>query len=366
MWRQSLRSLGRSPGYTATAVTTLGLIGAAGASAFSMLYGVLVRPAIVDRAEPVVLIEPRRAPTADAAGGPIRMSAREFRDWEERSRVFSELAIFRPALFRAGFDGDRRLLLGAYISDRFFQTLRARMSIGRPPAATGEIAISEELWRTRFGGRPGVLDEFLDVDGTPFAVVGVVPAGLRFPGETGSLWAPVEQAAEDEDRNNRRFTTVGRLMRGTTPARAQADADRVAAALAREHPETNEGVRAELTTLLERLTEPVREVLMLIATAVAVMLLAGAAGLANLVTLRNESRAADTATRAALGAARRRRLAEVVAENAPLALGGAGLGCCGAGPRRRRARTCPRGWPSRSTLEQAGRSSSSRRRPRGS
>ena len=64
MWRQSIRSIGRSPGYVATAVTTLGLIGTAGASAFSMLYGVLVRPAIVDQTEPVVLIEPQRAPTA--------------------------------------------------------------------------------------------------------------------------------------------------------------------------------------------------------------------------------------------------------------------------------------------------------------
>lgn len=326
MWRQSLRSLGRSPGYTAMAVVTLGLIGVAGTSAFSMLYGVLVRPAIVDRAEPVVLIEPRRAPTAGAAGGPLGMSAREFRDWRERSRVFSDLAIFRPALFRVGFDGGSRLLLGTYASDRFFQTLRARMAIGRPPERTREIAISEELWRTRFGGSPGVLDEFLDVDGTPFAVVGVVPAGLRFPGEPAALWAPVDRASEDENRGSRRFTAVGRLMRGTTPARAQADADRVSAALALAYPETNEGVRAEMSTLLKRLTEPVRDVLMLTATAVAVMLLAGAASLANLVTLRNESRAADTATRAALGASPRRRLAEVAAENAPISLGGAGLG----------------------------------------
>ena len=327
MWRQSIRSLGRSPGYVATAVTTLGLIGAAGASAFSMLYGVLVRPAIVDQAEPVVLIEPRRAPPAGAAGGPLRMSAREFRDWVERSRVFSDLAIFSPALFRAGFDNDSRLLLGAYVSDRFFQTLRARMSIGRPPAAPAqEIAISEELWRTRFGGRPGVLDEFLDIDGAPFAIVGVVPAGLRFLGEPGALWAPVEQASEDEDRSNRRFTAVGRLMRGTTLAQARADANRVSAALAREYPETNEGVRAELATLLDRLTGPVRDVLMLIATAVAIMLIAGAASLANLVTLRRESRSAETATRVALGASPLRRLAEVAAENAPIALGGAGLG----------------------------------------
>lgn len=200
------------------------------------------------------------------------------------------------------------------------------MAIGRPPERAREIAISEELWRTRFGGNPGVLDEFLDIDGTPFAVVGVVPAGLRFPGEPAALWVPVDRASEDENRGSRRFTAVGRLMRGTTPAQAQADADRVSAALALAYPETNEGVRAELATLLDRLTEPVREVLMLTATAVALMLLAGAASLANLVTLRNESRAADTATRAALGASPRRRLAEVAAENAPIALGGAGLG----------------------------------------
>lgn len=327
MWRQLIRSLARSPWYTATAVTILGLIAGASATAFSMLYGVLLRPALFEQAESVVVLESGRARDAGTPGEPIRFSLPEFRDWAERSRGFSDLAIFRSRPFSVGFESESRLLAGASMSDRFFQTVREPLLIGRPPVAQRrEVVISEELWRSQLGGSPAVLGEFVEVEGTPYAIVGVVPAGLRFLEEQASIWAPIASVPAYEDRNNRPFTAVGRLTSGTALAQAQADADRVSGLLALEYPDTNEGVTVELIPLLTWLTEPVRDVLLLIATAVAVMLIAGMASLANLVTLRDGSRAPETATRAALGAPPWRRLAEAAAEHAPIALGGASLG----------------------------------------
>ena len=228
------------------------------------------------------------------------------------------------------FDEGERLLPAAYMSDGFFRTLGVSLAIGRAPSSgSREAAISHDLWRTRFGGDPGVVGRPLRADGELYTVVGVVPRGLRFPGASVAVWVPVEGDAAYDDRRSRGYAAVGRLGRlaaGTTLEQAGADVDRVSAALSADYPDTNAGVSAALTPLIERLTEPVRGVLILISAAAALVLLAGAASFANLVLFRNAARAVEAATRAALGATPRRRAAEHAAEHVPVALGGAVLG----------------------------------------
>ena len=327
MWCQAVRSLARTPGYTVTAVLILGLLAAAGGSALTLLSGALLRPALADRAGAVVLLEPRREGGAAGAAA-LGLSGPEFQDWVVRSRVFSELAISRSTAFLAvSFDEGERLLPAAYVSDGFFRTLGVSLAIGRAPSSgSREAAISHDLWRTRFGGDPGVVGRPLRADGELYTVVGVVPRGLRFPGASVAVWVPVEGDAAYDDRRSRGYAAVGRLVAGTTLEQAGADVDRVSAALSADYPDTNAGVSAALTPLIERLTEPVRGVLILISAAAALVLLAGAASFANLVLFRNAARAVEAATRAALGATPRRRAAEHAAEHVPVALGGAVLG----------------------------------------
>jgi hypothetical protein len=108
--------------------------------------------------------------------------------------------------------------------------------------------IGHDLWRRRFGGDPRVVGRTLRLDGTVHSVVGVMPERFAFP-EYAEIWTPLGLEAGTADRGDRRLDVVARLAPATTVAQARAEVASVAAALAREHPDTNEGRSAVVRPL---------------------------------------------------------------------------------------------------------------------
>ena len=317
-----------APGYSLTALLLLGVTVGIATGAFRIVYGVLVRPLLFQEDDPLVLVEPRRMPAGGAAGAGLNMSYPEFEDWRARSRTLSDLAL--SARWRIGVDtgGGGHLVDGAWVSDGFFQTLRQPLAIGRPPAGGGveEVVIGHDLWRSRFGADNGVIGRSVRVDGRAHTVVGVAPAGFRFLDQPAEIWAPLEFLAGVESRDARRFTCVGRLRVGATIEEARAEAEAVSSALAREYPDSNDGVDAAVTLVSERVAAPVRPVLVLVAAAAGLLLVTGSAGLGSLMAVRNLWRSGETATRVALGASRMRVARGFLAEAGFLALGGVVIG----------------------------------------
>lgn len=327
IWRPTMRSLAMAPGYAVTALLLLGVTVGVSTGAFRIVYGVLVRPLLFQEGDPLVLVEPRRMSAGGADAG-LSMSYPEFEDWRARSRTLSGLAL--SARWRIGVDtgGGGHLVDGAWVSDGFFRTLRQPLALGRPPAGGGveEVVIGHDLWRSRFGADAGVLGRSVRIDGRAYAVVGVAPAGFRFLDQPAEIWAPLEFLAGVESRDARRFTCVGRLRVGATIEEARAEAEAVSRALAREYPDSNDGVDAAVTLVSERLTAPVRPVLVLVAAAAGLLLVMGSAGLGSLMAVRNLWRSRETATRVALGASWTRVARGFLAEAGLLVLGGVVVG----------------------------------------
>ena len=327
MWRQAIRASVRNPAYSITAALVTAVTTAAAATAWTMLYDSVIGPAWNDRHEPAVLIEPQRrgAPNDDAET--VRSSAQELRDWRERTNVFSSVSIAARRYFTADWGDGKRLIDGQTIGDDFFQTLRVPMAAGRAPDVDeGEVAIGAGLWRDAFGGNPNIVGRTIRIDDEMRTVSGVAPPGFRFTGDSHSLWVPVPRDEHREPRTERRHTMIARVAAGQGLERAQAEAERVADALAADYPDANGGVTVKLTRLMERRAEPVRAALWAIAAAVGLIIGAAGLSLASLTSLRDGGRAGENSTRWALGRTRGRRTAEAVTEAAPPAAAGAAGG----------------------------------------
>ena len=326
-WRQTFRSMAMAPGYSVTALLTLGLTVGVSTGAFRIVYGAVLRPLVFQEPDPLVLVELRRAPEGGGAGTALSMSFPEFRDWRARSRTVSDLALSGRWRFAVDAGAGGRLVDGAYVSDGFFRTFRQPMVLGRAPSGgVEEVAVGEGLWRNRLGGGSDVIGRAVRIDGRVFTVVGVVSADFRFLDQPAEIWAPLELLAGVESRDARWFTSVGRLMAGVEPTEARAEAEAVSLALAEEYPESNGGVEATVTLVSERLTAAVRPALVVVAAAAGLLLVAGAAGLGNLLAVRSLRRSGETTTRVALGASWTTVARGFAAEAGLLALGGTVIG----------------------------------------
>ncbi len=330
----ALRSLRRRAAFTAAAVATLGLGIGATVAVFGVAHAVLLRP--LPFPEPDRLVRVFQAyPQRDVEFGGL--SRPNLDDWAARSRTLSGLAAYSrlpgsPTLT----GGDRPALLDAtWTSGAFFTTLGVEAALGRTwgPAeeAAGErlAVLSWEAWQRRFGGDPGVVGAPLELDGEPWVVSGVLPEGAAFPAGT-EVWLPLGAIPESSIprlRVVRYLDAVGRLAPGAGAGRAERELSAVAAALAAEHPDSNEAAdAATVVPLAEHLVGGVRPALVVLFAAVVLMLLVACTNVAGLWLVRGLDRRRETALRAALGAGRLRLMREMLAEGVLVAAAGGALG----------------------------------------
>jgi putative ABC transport system permease protein len=224
--------------------------------------------------------------------------------------------------------------------------LHIRPALGRlfvdsdfDPSAAPVALMSHELWQTRFGGKPDILNQTVRFDNETRTIVGILPAGLNFPLErspsqaTGSnirpglqhFWFPLRlRGADRTSRGARMFLAIGRLK--TDEASARAELTALGRRLAVDHPETNRGMSFDLISLRDQLLGKTRRGIPLLAAAVGAVLMICCVNLANLLLARGMTRQRVWAVRLALGASRGRLIRTLMAENLVLALAGGMLG----------------------------------------
>ncbi len=328
--KSAIRFMRRSPGFSVTVILVLALGIGANSAVFSAIDAVLLRPLpYPDSGELVVLHQYDRTRKSDSPIAPVRLE-----EWNRYNSTFQAIAgSYTQDLSETSGTLPERLV-EADVTPRFLQVLGIAPELGRdftsveehfggPPA----VLISDRFWRRRFHADPNVLGKAVRIESSSAPIVGVLPAGFEFPEKDVDLWAPVPMDAPiAQDRAFTWFTGIGRLKPGITIARARADIRAVQARLARQFPQTDKDLKAEIQPLKETIVGGSRRSLWILFGSVTLLLLIACTNIAALLLSRITERAHEISLRYSLGASRCSIVAQLLAEAFVLALAGSVLG----------------------------------------
>ena len=324
--RFALRQLRKSPGFTIVAVLTLALgIGAATAM-FSVIYATVLRPLPFHDPDRIAYLE-----THAPAGYMQPASWPGYQDEREQNNSFQFLAGYSGF---AGVNVDTGSqvvhLHNTSATDYFFDVLGVKPLLGRTflpgeeqDGRNNVAVLSYEVWQQNFGSNPGVIGQSVHVDGFPYTIVGVMPAGFRFPVSLPNLvYTPMRIPKELRTaRGDHWMRVIGRLKPGVTVAQAQADINHVLANIGQAHPDSDKGRSAQVMPLTLLITaKDQRQALWIMAAGVVFVLLIACVDVAVMLLARGVSRQREMAIRSALGAGRVRIIRQVLLENCVLGL----------------------------------------------
>ena len=324
--RFALRVLRRSPGFTALAIIMLASGIGANSSFFSLLDAIRFKPLpFRDSGRLVMLWE--RAPRAARH----RITPLNFADWAEQNHVFDSIAAVSggsKSFIAPG--GAAELVPGQAVTARWFDVLGVRPLFGRTFVAADvkskpdTVVVSEAFWRSRLNADPNVVGTTLQLDSTPYTVIGVVPAEAQILSRA-ELWTPFFIPNRPEFRKMHFLQSIGRLRPGATLEQARADMDVIATNISRAWPDTNKGWGITIQPLREALVAPeLLNTSMALSGAVGFVLLMACVNVANLLLARGVGRAREMAVRSSIGGSRSRIVRQLFTESTLLAaLGGA-------------------------------------------
>ena len=326
--RLTLRSLRRTPSYTAASVATIALGVAALASITTLAYDILLRPLPYEDPSRLVAVYERNIPRQRDRNV---VSAVAFLAWRQRSRTMDSVSGLMPSsavwLTRSGAER----LNGAEVSPSLFALLGRRPLLGHgfsgAPDAR-EVVLSHGFWTRRLGSDSTIVGKTIQLGGRPVAVVGVMPknfAPVRYAwiGEQ-EFWLPMTIGPQ-QIQWGRFLLVVARLRPGATLESAGRELRAIHAQL-RSDGTIAEGWDAHLFPLTEEISGSVRAPLTALLVACAVLLVMVLTNTSLLTIAYLRKRAPDRALRAVLGATRGRLVMERLVTTALVATGGGVVG----------------------------------------
>ena len=328
--RLAFRTLRKHPGFTAIAVLTITLGVGANSAIFTVVDAVMLRPLPFRDAGRVVVIN-ERTPQFPA----LSLSADNYRDVCREAATLQACGAFRNFTANMSGGSEPERLLAKMISANLLPLLGVAPVLGRGfsadddrPGGSPVAIISHALWISRFGGREGVLDDRILLDGIPYSIVGVLPPAFRLF-QKAEVYLPIAPfiATQPKDRGwHPGIVPVARLKDGVPLEQARTEVAGIAARLEKAYPETNTRVTMLVTPAGDLLVQGVRTALLVLLGAVAGVLMIACINVAGLLLARGLARRRDVAVRIALGASRGRVVMHLLAESLLMSIAGGAAG----------------------------------------
>ena len=326
--RVAIRSLARTPGFSAVVVLTLAIGIGATTAIYTVVDAVLINPLpypTQDRLQMIWVTNPQQEIDKDVTSYP------NFADWQSQATTFEAMAAVNSTNFTITGAGDPRMIPAERVTGRFFDLFGMPAQHGRTlQAADSEagreqvLVLSHNLWTDQFGADPGVVGRTISVNARPFEIVGVMPEAFSAI-HTAEAWAPLPTSGAFqqivESRNSLWLEVMGTVKTGVSQEAAQSELSTIMARLADQYP-GNAGMGILLEPLKETAVGDVRATLLLLGGAVLLVLLIVCANVAGLLVARMSARQREIAVRVAIGAGRGHLVRQLLIES--MVLGAAG------------------------------------------
>ena len=331
-FRYAFRALAHQPTFTLIALLTLTLGIGANTAIFSVIKTVLLNPLPYDDPKQVVVLW-----EVNPEGRSEQVSIPTYHDWRDETRSLEATAAYQQVTYSYVGTGDPRDVSSVRATPELFAVLKAGARVGRTfvpeEAVVGRdrvVVLSHGFWERTLGGRDDLIGTTMDLGQEPYTIVGIMPPAFEFPTSTDvELWTPLAFDPNDrhgQSRRARSLLVVGRMTPEATAEQTQQEMSVLAARIATEYPNSNDGWGVRVVAAHEQLVSASRPALLVLMGAVAFLLLIVCANMANLLLARLSSRRREIAVRSALGAGRWELARPILAESLLLSVAGGALG----------------------------------------
>ena len=323
--RFAFRSLRKTPGFTIVAILVIGLGTGVNTAVFTVVNTVLLKPLTYPDPQSLVMLM-NVSPQGSFPGANVP----KFNIWRQQTGIFQKVAGYDSGSGLNATGGDHPIQVQAiHVTADYFALFGVPMQLGRSFTDTedrpngGHVAVlSYGLWKSRYGGDPGMVGRTIQLEGTPYVVVGVV--GKKFVTESpGDLWLPYQFDLTTQDMAHF-FQVAARLKPGITLPQANAQLKLTAERFQQMYPPAQGSFG--VSSMQDVIIGDSRTSLLVLLGAVAFVLLIACANIASLLLVRASARKRELATRAALGAGRGQIVRQLIAESLTLSLTGGFFG----------------------------------------
>ncbi len=336
--RYGLRTLAKRPGFALALVATIGLAIGSNAAVFSVVHSILLDPLPFSEPDRIVRVY-NNYPGARVTKA--ENSVRDYHDRREGVEAFAEVALFTEMAHSMGREDGTQHVFAMQVTPSFFSVFGGIPAIGTlfpeqlTRGAANYAVIGDDLWRSAFGGDPGVVGSTIFLDGSAFELMGVLPPDFEFATWDAQVYTPLVFAAESRfapARNADRFHMVAKLRPDATVENAQAQLDALNATLVDGYPAQDRsaalssGFHSEVRGYLTDLTAPVRRPLLLLWLGALIVLVAAVANVTTLFLIRATGRRREISCRLALGAGRGRVFRQLLTESLLISVVGGAVG----------------------------------------
>src|SRR5262245_12127215 len=250
----------------------------------------------------------------------------------QQARTLEQVEAITPTEMSLNTGGNPETLKVALVSAGFLRMLGLQPATGRDFTAdedsqqTAVAVLDGGAWVRRFGRDPSVVGRTIQLDGTPYVVIGVSPQGYRPLLQTVDVYIPLGAKDDPSRQYLRNIMAAARLAPNRTPAEARAEILSIQQQIAKDYPQSHGNFRINFIDLGESLYGSYRSALLILGAAVMSLLLIGCANVANLTLCRVLDRRGEFALRASLGASRASIVRGQLTETAIICVVGAAAG----------------------------------------